>query len=120
MRTAYDLASTQASKSAMIGKQQYDKRVRHTTLQEGDRVLVRNLSERGGTGKLRAYWEDPIHIIKNQRGDLPVYEVKREDGKGRTRILHRNLLLPCSYLPVEDESVQRKNHKQDDRIMHSR
>jgi hypothetical protein len=120
MRTAYDLASTQGSKSAMIGKQQYDKRVRHTALQEGDRVLVRNLSKRGGTGKLRSYWVDPIHIIKNQRGDLPVYEVIREVGKGRTRILHRNLLLPCSYLPVEDESVQRKNNKQDDRIMRSR
>ncbi|KAK3735627.1 hypothetical protein QZH41_019894, partial [Actinostola sp. cb2023] len=120
MRAAYDLANTQASKSAMIGKQQYDKKVRHTALQEGDRVLVRNLSERGGTGKLRSYWEDFIHIIKSQRGDLPVYEVIREDGKGRTRVLHRNLLLPCSYLPVGDESVQRTNNKQNDRSIRNR
>jgi len=120
MRAAYDLANTQASKSAMIGKQQYDKKVRHTALQEGDRVLVRNLSERGGTGKLRSYWEDFIHIIKSQRGDLPVYEVIREDGEGRTRVLHRNLLLPCSYLPVGDESVQRTNNKQNDRSIRNR
>ncbi|KAK3716754.1 hypothetical protein QZH41_000597 [Actinostola sp. cb2023] len=120
MRAAYDLANTQASKSAMIGKQQYDKKVRHTALQEGDRVLVRNLSERGGTGKLRSYWEDFIHIIKSQRGDLPHYEVIREDGEGRTRVLHRNLLLPCSYLPVGDESVQRTNNKQNDRSIRNR
>ena len=32
---------------------------------------------------------------------MPVYEVKPESGNGRTRVLHRNLLLPCSFLPVE-------------------
>ena len=32
---------------------------------------------------------------------MPVYEVKPESENGRTRVLHRNLLLPCSFLPVE-------------------
>ena len=32
---------------------------------------------------------------------MPVYEVRPENGGGRSRVLHRNLLLPCSYLPVE-------------------
>lgn len=31
--------------------------------------------------------------------DVPIYEVKPEQGKGRSRVLHRNLLLPCDYLP---------------------
>ena len=101
MKEAYELASAHAKKSADMGKQQYDKKVRHTTLREGDRVLVRNMTERGGPGKLRSYWEQEIHIVTQRREDMPVYEVKPETGNGRTRVLHRNLLLPCSFLPVE-------------------
>ena len=32
---------------------------------------------------------------------MSVYEVRPENGGGRSRVLHRNLLLPCPYLPVE-------------------
>lgn len=32
---------------------------------------------------------------------MPVYEVKPETGNGRSRVLHRNMLLQCSYLLVE-------------------
>ena len=46
MTEAYELASVHSRKSAELGKVQYDKRATHTTLYEGDRVLVRNLSER--------------------------------------------------------------------------
>jgi hypothetical protein len=31
-----------------------------------------------------------------------VYETKRENGKGKNRVLHRNLLLPCDHLPAEN------------------
>ena len=46
MTEAYELASVHSRKSAELGKVQYNKRARYTTLYEGDRVLVRNLSER--------------------------------------------------------------------------
>ena len=43
-----------------------------------------------------------------------------ESGNGRTRVLHRNLLLPCSFLPVETHlkspkrrhTVSRRTHRQ--------
>ena len=101
MNEAYELTSAHAKKSAETGKQQYDKKVRHTALYEGDRALVRDINERGGPGKLRPYWEQQIYVATRKMKDIPVYEVKPENGDGRSRVLHCNLLLPCSYLPVE-------------------
>ena len=101
MKEAYDLVSAQAKKGAVRGKRQYDKKVRHAALCGGDRLLVRNMTERGGPGKLHSYWKREIYVVIKKRKDMSVYEVKSESGDGRTRVLHRNLLLPSSFLPVE-------------------
>ena len=88
-------------------KIQYDKKVKSTTFQPGDRVLIRNVKERGGPGKLRSYWEDEIYKIVCQKSDeIPVYDVIPESGEGKTRTLHRNMLFPCSYLPVEKPAMK--------------
>lgn len=49
-----------------------------------------------------------IHIVVSQKGEnSPVYEVKPERGTSRGRILHRNMLMPCHALLLE-EPVQTK------------
>lgn len=102
MQKAYKLASENACKSATKGKRLYDTKVRSSCLQEGDRVLVKNLLERGGPGKLRSYWEENIYVVLRRLNDeSPVYEVKKENGTGRNRVLHRNLLMQCDSLPLE-------------------
>ena len=84
-------------------------------MQPGDRVLVRNLSERGGAGKPRSH---RIHVVVSRKGeDSPVYEVKPETGPGGTRILHRNLLLPCNHLPVDVASKAPHRQKSRKEIM---
>ena len=102
MTEAYEPAGKKSSGVGTRAKQRYDRFVRSSVLLPGDRVLVRNLSERGGPGKLRSHWEDKIHIVVSRKGeDSPVYEVKPEVGTGENRILHRNLSLPCNNLPVD-------------------
>ena len=53
--------------------------------------------------------------MTQKRKDMPVYEVKQESRGGRSRILHRNLLLPCSYLPVEAPISTSKSTQKDPR-----
>ena len=65
-------------------------KVRFSNLQPGERVLVRNLSERAGPGKLRSHWEQEVYLIVEQKGDLPIYEVTPEGRKAKSRTLHRN------------------------------
>ena len=102
MSEAYRVVREKSQVSAQKGKSGYDRKVFGAVLEVGDRVLVRNLSERGGTGKLRSHWEEKVHKVIQKMKDVPVYKVTPEDGSGKTRVLHRNLLLPCDFLPSEE------------------
>ncbi|KAL1276923.1 hypothetical protein QQF64_023596 [Cirrhinus molitorella] len=106
MMEAYELASRVSDREKERGKALYDKKVYRAELFPGNKVLIRNFKEKGGPGKLRPFWEEQVYIVTRRKyQESPVYEVQPENGKGKTRILHRNLLLPCDYLPVEKEHL---------------
>ena len=60
------------------------------------RVLLRNVSETGGTGKLRSYWEKEIYVVVSCDPELPIYKIKSENGNKLVKTVHRNLLLKCN------------------------
>ena len=78
-------------------------------------MLVKNLTEQGGPGKLRPYWEQQIYVVTQKRKDMPVYKVRPQEipknGEGWSRVLHCNLLLPYSYLAGEIQTKARKSIK---------
>ncbi|XP_060073436.1 uncharacterized protein LOC132553223 [Ylistrum balloti] len=96
---AYELASAYSQRRKIRQKDVYDSKVRGAVLAIGDRVLVKVVAF-DGKHKLSDKWEEHPYVVMNQPNpDVPVYEVKREDGEGRSKTLHRNLLLPISFLP---------------------
>ena len=100
MQQAHKLASEKVSKSTNKSQSHYNHKATFTKLLPGDRVLVRN-QDLGGPGKLRAFWEDKVYIVTKQLDqDSQVYEVKPEKQRGKSKVLHRNLLLLCDHLPI--------------------
>ncbi len=99
LEDSYKVATENAKKTASRNKARFDKHVVDSTLKEGDRVLVRNVRLRG-KHKLADRWESDVYVVQRQSGDVPVYVVRPETRDGPQRTLHRDLLLPCGFLPV--------------------
>jgi len=109
MDDAYKIASQTAQEERRRAKSYYDRKVYGGELEPGQRVLVKNSTERGGPGKLRSYWEDQVYVVTGRKHPgSPVYDVKPEKGVGRSRVLHRNVLLPCDFLPMEESDREAK------------
>ncbi len=101
-----------SKKTALRNKQRYDLKVRESTLQAGDRVLVRNVGIRG-KHKIADRWSKTVYQVVKQITDSPVYVVKPLTIDGPERTLHRDLFLPCGFLTPapsidEDNRVERK------------
>ena len=104
MRFAYRVAKSESDRKSRRYKGYYDSRVRDSKLEIGDKVLVRNVSVRGKC-KLSDRWEKDVHVIIDiPNSEFPVYTVQLESGKGKCRTLHRNLLLPFTSIPGDDDT----------------
>ena len=101
MQEAVEIARKNIGKSAEYSKRYYDKKVRAVEIVEGDRVLMKNVRERGGTGKMRSYWEETLFTVIETRENVPVYTIKNMKKPSDVRVVHRNLLLKCDELPLD-------------------
>ena len=71
----------------------YDLKCMGAALDVGDLVLVKQTAW-NGRHKIQDRWESgEYHVVGQPTPGVPVYTVKSVSG-GRTRVLHRNLLLP--------------------------
>ena len=102
MSEAYKIAINNSSNSKKKDRDRRNgKRQLLTGLEVGDRVLIKNVLERGGPGKLRSHWEQDIYVVKEKMGSIGsvTYKVQKEGlTNSRMRVVHRNTLLPVSVL----------------------
>lgn len=56
---------------------------------------------------MRPYWEQDIYVVVDRPlKDLSVYDVRKLNGTGSMRRLHRSFLLLCSSLHVPNSSQE--------------
>ena len=102
MQQAFDIVRENTKKAGVGNKLRYDKKIRGVEIKVGDRVLLRNNSERGGTGKMRSWWEKTVYVVTEVNPDVPVYTIKPELGNHPSKKVHRNNIMNCQYLLPED------------------
>jgi hypothetical protein len=105
---ACKLASETSIKAQTKQKEGYDLRTKGAIIEPGDRVLVRIVAF-DNKHKISDRWENDTYIVlKKQYLDIPVFTVQKENGQGRIRTLHRNLLLPVAYISHTPDDEQPK------------
>ena len=101
MKEAFKIANEQSRKASKYNKHHYDKKVKEAEILPGDHVLIKNVRDKGGTGKLKAFWETSLFVVIKKDEKLPVYTMENLNKRGDKRIVHRNLLMKANDLPVE-------------------
>ena len=93
LRFAHKKARPMAKRQQARHRELYDLKCRGAALEEGNLVLVKQTAWKG-RHKIQDRWESKeCQVVGQPTPGVPVYTVKSIDG-GRTRVLHRNLLLP--------------------------
>lgn len=114
LERAYEGAKTASKNIQHRQKMYYDQKAKGVGLREGDHVLVKVVAF-DGKHKIADRWEDtPYVVLQQPNTNVPVFKVKREDGEGRCKTLHTNLLLPIgsklpSHVPLPRHRVQSNN-----------
>ncbi|CAI5683006.1 unnamed protein product [Oreochromis niloticus] len=78
---------------------QYNKKIKDVYLNVGDRVLLANKGELGKK-KLADKWEPRVYTVVERHPRTHIYRIS--DSSGQSKVVHRNLLLDVSFLPVQD------------------
>uniref|UniRef100_A0A669B1Z3 Gypsy retrotransposon integrase-like protein 1 n=1 Tax=Oreochromis niloticus TaxID=8128 RepID=A0A669B1Z3_ORENI len=103
LEKSYKIAIGNTEKLMGRNKSCFDQHITPSELDVGDRVLVRNVKLRG-KHKIADKWEPDIYVVVKRADNIPVYTLRPENKPKPIRTLHRDLLLPCGFLPDSTET----------------
>ena len=105
LKKAFEVAESATKCTEMGHNKVYDRKVLGAVLEIGDGVLLRNVGLKG-TNKLADKWCEEVYVVAGKPNEnIPVYEVRLEQGSKKIRVVHRNLLLPLPWTPPDDSEV---------------
>ena len=111
MNQAFNIVKKHSCSSGVYNKVYYNKNVRGVEINVGDKVLLRNHAEKGGTGKLRSYWKDNVYLVVAKDAEIPVYTIRPEVGSCRERRVHRNNIMSSNLVLPKQIEVKKKIQK---------
>ncbi|KAH3851362.1 hypothetical protein DPMN_093842 [Dreissena polymorpha] len=91
LEVSWDIALKTLNKSREKQKNNYDKKVKASTINVGDKVLIKILAFSKPHKIADKFEQDVYQVIKQPNLNIPVYVVRKKDGVEKT--LHRNHLL---------------------------
>ena len=101
-------------KMANKAKNYYDRTVRFSELQPEYLVLVKKFGFRG-KHKIQDRWENQVYEVLESCHSSPlVFRIRKEDGTGNIRIVHRNLLLPFRSRILDEDTTPHSPDPVDD------
>lgn len=109
---AYAQANQTSHQAKGQQKKYYDQRAKSEGFKQGDRVLVK-VCHVEGRQKLGDKWEPRPYIVVKKQPGIPVYVVRLENGDTE-RVVHRNLLTQCMFLPVEQAGEMARGEVEQD------
>ena len=111
MNEVRKIAQQNANKSPEQNGNEYNKTLHGNHLVIRDRVLLRNFSEREGTGKLRAHRRNTIYVVVGKEDNLPVYNIKPENSEGtsRKKFIATSSCLNHNFFPSTPKINNNKN-----------
>ena len=84
---AYGLAVEKLKEAKIKQAKTFNKKVRGSTVEVGDRVLVRNVGLRGKQ-KIADRWQEDVYVVVGKPNEeIPVFEVRRENGSSSSKSL---------------------------------
>ena len=111
---SHKLAQKQMEKMANKAKKYYERKVRCSKLEPGDLVLVKKFGFRG-KHKIQDRWENQVYEVLESCHSSPlVFRIRKEDGTGNIRVVHRNLLLPFRSRILDEDTTPHSPDPVDD------
>ena len=95
LKHAHQVVQAQLKGKGEASKKWYETKVQGAALQ-----LLRQIGLQG-KNKLADRWQEEVYVVTSQPNtSIPVFSVRRLDGRGKVKTVHMNLLLPVRSVPT--------------------
>ncbi|KAF7640811.1 hypothetical protein LDENG_00012470, partial [Lucifuga dentata] len=98
MANAIKIAQEYSGKQQQRQAKLYNRKLKGSPVEIGDRVLLANKGERGRR-KLADRWEGVLYTVVGKNDTTHTFRI-RNCTSAQEKVVHRNLIMPVNFLPV--------------------